>query len=313
MGSTILITPRSVTERGHPALGRLRDAGWEVRFCTRGKQPAEAELLQLLPDCVGYLAGVEPISARALEAAQQLKVIARNGTGVDNIDLAAAERLGIRVCRAEGANAQSVAELAIGLLFSLARSVPFSDRGIKAGGWERRLGIELSGKTLGVVGCGRIGRIVAQLALGVGLRVLAYDVVPDAAFAPAAAFRYASLDEVLSQSDVISLHAPPAPDGRPLLDSAAVAKLRCGTLVVNTARAGLVDAEALLAALANGQVAGLALDVFDVEPPADRRLASHDRVIATPHIGSYTRESVDRLVDVAVDHLLRELGERNVS
>ena len=106
----------------------------------------------------------------------------------------------------------------------------------------------------------------------------------------------------------ISLHAPAAPDGRPLLDAGAVAQLRPGSLVVNTARAGLVDAEALLAALANGHVAGLALDVFDLEPPTDRRLAGHDRVIATPHIGSYTRESVDRLVDVAVDHLLRELA-----
>ncbi|MCY2989892.1 MAG: phosphoglycerate dehydrogenase [Planctomycetota bacterium] len=308
MAGSILITPRSVTERGHPALGRLSDAGFAVRFCTRGKQPAEAELLQLLPDCVGYLAGVEPISARVLEAAKQLKVIARNGTGVDNIDLAAAERLGIQVCRAEGANAQSVAELTIGLVFALARSLPFSDHGIKGGGWERRLGSELSGKTLGVVGCGRIGRIVAQLALGLGLRVVAYDVFPEPKFLPAGDFRFASLDEVLSQSDVISLHAPAASDGRPLLDAGAVAKLRPGVLVVNTARAGLVDAEAMLAALANGHVAGLALDVFDLEPPTDRRLASHDRVIATPHIGSYTRESVDRLVDVAVDHLLRELA-----
>ena len=308
MAGSILITPRSVTERGHPALGRLSDAGFAVRFCTRGKQPAEAELLQLLPDCVGYLAGVEPISARVLDAAKQLKVIARNGTGVDNIDLAAAERLGIQVCRAEGANAQSVAELTIGLVFALARSLPFSDRGIKAGGWERRMGSELSGKTLGVVGCGRIGRIVAQLALGTGLRVVAYDVFPEPTFLPAGDFRFASLDEVLSQSDVISLHAPAASDGRPLLDAGAVAKLRPGVLVVNTARAGLVDAEAMLAALASGHVAGLALDVFDLEPPTDRRLAGHDRVIATPHIGSYTRESVDRLVDVAVDHLLRELA-----
>ncbi len=308
MAGSILITPRSVTERGHPALGRLSDAGLAVRFCTRGKQPAEAELLQLLPDCVGYLAGVEPISARVLDAAKQLKVIARNGTGVDNIDLAAAERLGIQVCRAEGANAQSVAELTIGLVFALARSLPFSDRGIKVGGWERRLGSELSGKTLGVVGCGRIGRIVAQLALGTGLRVVAYDVFPEPTFLPAGDFRFASLDEVLSQSDVISLHAPAASDGRPLLDAGAVAKLRPGVLVVNTARAGLVDAEAMLAALASGHVAGLALDVFDLEPPTDRRLAGHDRVIATPHIGSYTRESVDRLVDVAVDHLLRELA-----
>lgn len=308
MPKSILITPRSVTEGGHPALERLTAAGYQLLFCTRGKQPDETELLRLVPECVGYLAGVEPISARVLAAARQLSVIARNGTGIDNIDLAAAERLGIKVCRADGANAQSVAELAIGLILALARSVPFSDRGIKAGGWERRLGSELAGKTLGVVGCGRIGQIVARLALGLGWRVLAYDVLPNPALSLGAEFGFASLEEVLTQSDMFSLHVPASPDGQPLLDAAAIAKLRRGVLVINTARASLMDTEALLAALESGQVAGLAVDVFDVEPPADRRLAAHNRVIATPHIGSYTRESVARLVDIAVDHLLSELG-----
>jgi phosphoglycerate dehydrogenase-like enzyme len=300
----ILITPRSITKDGHPSLAALGDAGFELVFSTPGKQPSEEELLRLLPDCAGFLAGVEPITARVLEAAPQLKAISRNGTGVDNIDLAAAARLGIEVFRAEGANAQGVAELAVGLLFGLARWIPFSDRGIKAGGWERRLGIELDGKTLGLVGCGRIGRIVARLGLGLGMDVLGYDLYPEAAFAPSPKFRYATLEEVLQGSDVLSLHAPAQADGRPLLDAAALAMTRRGVLVINTARASLIDAGALWSALESGQVAGAALDVFDVEPPAAGPLIASDRVLATPHVGSYTRESVDRLVQIAVDNLL---------
>jgi len=306
--SRILITPRSLTKDGHPAFQILRDAGYEVVFCTAGKQPSEEELRTLLPGCAGYLAGVEPICARVLEAAPGLKVISRNGTGVDNIDLAAARRLGIAVCRAEGANAQGVAELAIGLLFALARAVPFSDRGIKAGGWERRMGVELEGKTLGLIGCGRIGRLVARMALGLGMRVLAYDVLPDKAFAPEERFRFGSLEEVLAEAHALSLHSPAQPDGRPILDETAFTRMRSGVLIVNTARAGLIDAEQLRLALAGGQVAGAALDVFEVEPPLGDALVGSDRVIATPHIGSYTRESVDRLVEVAVDNLLAHLS-----
>ncbi len=307
MSNKILITPRSLTKEGHPAFRALTDAGFELVFSTPGKQPSEEELLRLLPGCVGYLAGVEPVSARVLESAVGLRVISRNGTGVDNIDLAAAERLGIAVCRAEGANARGVAELTIGLVLALARSVPLGDRSVKAGAWERRLGMELEGKTLGLVGCGQIGRIVARLALGLGMRVVAYDVVCDPGFSPGAAFRYAPLDEVLEQSDVLSLHCPAQPGARPLLDSAAFARMRRGVLVVNTARASLIDYAALRRALADGQVAGAALDVFEPEPPAGNEPVESDRVIATPHIGSYTRQSVDRLVGIAVDHLLEHL------
>jgi phosphoglycerate dehydrogenase-like enzyme len=307
MSQRILITPRSLTKDGHPSFQALTDAGYELVYSTPGKQPSEEELLRLLPGCVGFLAGVEPITARVLESASQLRVISRNGTGIDNIDLAAAERLGIKICRAEGANAQGVAELTIGLLFALARSIPFSDQGIKAGGWERRLGMELEGKTLGLVGCGRIGRIVARLALGLGMRVIAFDVFRDPQFAVAQAFRYGTLDEVLAQADVISLHCPAQPNGQPLLDAAALSRMRRGVLVINTARASLIDNEALRVALESGQVAGAALDVFEPEPPVGSAIVVSDRVVATPHSGSYTRESVDRLVRVAVDNLLEHL------
>lgn len=303
----ILVTPRSLTRQVHPALRRLQEAGYQLVFCTPGQQPDESELRRLLPGCVGYLAGVEPVSAGVLETAPGLRVISRNGVGVDNIDLAAAQRLGIAVCKAVGANARGVAELALAHILALARWIPFSDHSLKEGGWERRQGLELIGKTLGLIGCGQVGRLVAKLALGFEMKVVAYDVLPDSSFAPSPDFRYAPLDQVIAQSDVLSLHCPAPADGRPLIDAAAFARMKPGVLLVNTARADLIDPVALASALHRGQVAGAATDVFKSEPPQDDPLLASDRVIATPHLGGYTEESVDRAVQIAVDNLLAQI------
>ncbi|OHB72959.1 MAG: oxidoreductase [Planctomycetes bacterium RBG_13_63_9] len=305
--SKILVTPRSLTSADHPALDRLRAAGFEVVFSSPGRQPTEQELLALVPGCVGYLAGVEKVTAEVLNAATDLKVISRNGVGVDNVDLDTAKRLNIRVCPAPGANARGVAELTIALILSLARSIPLSDRMIKGGDWQRRKGFELEGKTLGLVGCGRIGRLVAQMAIGIGMKVIAYDVCPDATFQPGGSFRFASLAEVLQRSDVISLHCPPPAEGTAVIDGDALKRTRKGVYLINTARYDLVDPVALAEQLEDGHVAGAALDVFAIEPPTDGTLTQNDRVVATPHIGGFTAESVDRAVQMAVDNLLDAL------
>ncbi|MFZ4395011.1 MAG: phosphoglycerate dehydrogenase [Kiritimatiellia bacterium] len=301
----ILVTPRSVTRNGHPQLQRLRERGWEVLFCKPGVQPSEDDLLALLPGCVGYLAGVEKISVRVLEAAKGLQVISRNGVGVDNVDLSAAERLGVKVMPAIGANSRGVAELTIGLILSLTRSIPFSDASLKRIEWQRREGIELEGKTLGFIGCGRIGREVAKMAAGLGMKTVVYDVVQD----PASGLRYAPMGEVVAGSDVLSLHCPAPADGQPLVDAVMIGKMKRGAYLVNTARYGLLDPAAVIAGLDSGWLAGLALDVFDVEPPVDNPLVKHPRVIATPHIGGYTAESVERAMAGAVDNLLMVLRE----
>ena len=304
----ILVTPRSVTRDGHPSLEKLHAAGFEIIFCQPGVQPDESELCALLPGCTGYLAGVEPVTSRVLAVATELRAISRNGTGVDNIDLAAAAARGIAVLRAEGANARGVAELTIGQLFALARLIPGGDAAMKRGAWERgNAGAEVEGKTLGLIGCGRVGKLVSRMALGCDMQVVAFDAFPDAAFQPAPAFRFALLDEVLASSDYLSLHCPPAADSRPVINAAALARMKPGTFLINTARYDICDPAAVLAALDSGHLAGLALDAFDTEPPTDLRLVQHPKVIATPHLGGYTRESIARAMSTAVDHLLAAL------
>ena len=313
----ILVTPLSVTAEGHPALERLTRAGFEIVMSPAGKMPAASDLKQLLPGCVGWLAGVEPITDDVLSAASDLRIISRNGTGIDAIDLESARRRGIEIRRADGANARGVAELAIGMILALARSLPFSDAAIKAGGWSRRKGFELEGKTLGVVGYGKIGRIVAALARGLGMQVVGHDpfaeklhLTSDLPIGGQAASDppLVKLDEVFALSHVITLHCPPPADGRPLVDARRLGLAKPGVVIVNTARHELVDIPALVAAIERGHVAGAALDVFDAEPPVERSHLASDRILATPHIGGFTDESVDRAVDVAVTNLLDALS-----
>ncbi|MCX7031200.1 MAG: phosphoglycerate dehydrogenase [Spirochaetes bacterium] len=305
----ILVTPRSLTKGGDPTLDLLRKAGYEVVFCTPGKSPDEAELARLLPGCVGWLAGVEKITDAVLAKAPALLAISRNGTGVDSIDLEACKRRGIPVLRAEGANARGVAELTLGLALALLRSIPFSDARMKAGGWERRQGAELEEKTLGVIGTGKIGKLVARFGLAVGMNVVGADRYPDAALSKTPGFRYAPVAELLAESDIVTLHCPHEPGAKPLVDAAALVSMKKGAYLVNTARSGLVDADAVLQSLADGRLAGYAADAYDTEPPAAHPLFAHERVITTPHVGAYTAESVARATRAAVDNLLAALGK----
>lgn len=305
----ILVTPRSVTRDGHPSLEKFKAAGFDVIFCQPGVQPDEAELSALLPGCEGYLAGVEPVTASVLAAATDLRVISRNGTGVDNIDLDAAAARGIAVLRAEGANARGVAELAMGQLLALARRISSSDAAMKRSVWERgSAGTEVEGKTLGLIGCGRVGKTVARMALGCDMQVVAFDAFPDTTFLPGAAFHFAPLEQVLAVSDFVSLHCPPAADGSQVFDAAAISRMKRGAFLINTARYDVFDPVAVLTALDSGQLAGLALDAFDTEPPTDQRLVQHPKVIVTPHLGGFTRESIDRAMHAAVDQLLAALA-----
>ncbi|MBJ6133064.1 phosphoglycerate dehydrogenase [Ochrobactrum sp. Q0168] len=307
MGQRILVTPRSLTAEPHPHIESLRNSGFEIVYSTPGKTPDEDELVRLVSDVSGWLAGVEPVSPRVIEAARALKAISRNGVGTDNLPVELLTERGIKVLIAEGANALGVAELAIGLIFSALRSIPQADTGIKAGGWPRQRGIEIRGRTVGVIGCGAIGGEVARMLVAVGARVLGYDPLKPDLGLSTGAFSFAEVDDIIAQADIITLHCPAPRDGSTLISRERLAAAKPGLILVNTARAKLIDDRAVIDALHSGQLSNYATDVFEQEPPLSLELAAHPRVIATSHIGGFTAESVDRATKIAADNLVAAL------
>ncbi len=249
------------------------------------------------------------IKARHIAAGKHLRVIVRGGVGVDNIDVAAAEAEGVRVMNTPGASSTSVAELALALMFALARQVPAASASMKSGAWDKKSfakGMELEGKTLGVLGVGRIGRALARKAAALGMVVIGAD----PALGETGSIDGLTLlhpDDVFRRADIVSLHIPKPPGTRAAIGPDELAKMKDGVFLVNCARGGVVDEAALLAALVSGKVAGAALDVFEVEPPKDLALVSHPRVIATPHVGASTVEAQARVGLEVAEILLAEL------
>lgn len=308
MGERILVTPRSLTERPHPAVEALRATGAEIVYSTPGKLPDEAELMRLVPDVTGWLAGVEPVSPAVVAAAKRLRVISRNGTGIDNLPLAELRARNIAVRTADGANARGVAELALAFMLGALRQLPATDQGMKRGEWPRLRGAEILGKVVGVIGCGAVGGTVARLAAALGAKILAFDPArPELGLSPGQ-FRWAAREEIFRLSDIITLHCPPDPGGLPVMDRTVLGTVKPGLILINTARASLVDETALIEALEARRVATYCVDVFDPEPPVHPGLHARADVIATAHIGGYTTESVDRATEAAVQNLAESLG-----
>lgn len=306
----VLVTPRSLSAGHHPGLDRLEEHGFAlVRPCP-GTMPTEADLMAALPGCCGWIAGVEPVSPRVIEAATHLQVIARNGSGVDNLPMDMLDRRGIVVKRAMAANANGVAELALALIFAAFRHIPSGDRSIRAGAWPRMMGREIAGASIGIVGLGAIGAAMAQKCLALGAHVVGFDpFCSPTSLLPHPAFRQvASLGELVRSVDALTLHIPHAPGAAPLLDAALLAHARPDLTVINTARAGLIDPAAMLAALRNGRVRAYATDVFATEPPALSNLLQHESCILSAHIGGLTIDSVERITRLTVDNLLAGLS-----
>ncbi len=247
------------------------------------------------------------ITAKVLEAAKNLKVIGRAGVGVDNIDLEAARERGITVVNAPQAATQAVAELVIGMMFALARSLTKADAAMKRGEWIKKklLGTELHGKTLGIIGIGRIGSRVGQLAKALGMEIVGYDpLIPAEEIERRGAKPLQTLDELYAVADVITLHVPLTPQTRGMISKEAFGKMKRGVIVLCAARGGVIDEDALLEALESGQVAGAGLDVFAKEPPGATPLVTHPNVLATPHIGAQTAEAQRRVaIDIATEVL----------
>ncbi|MFA4838638.1 MAG: D-2-hydroxyacid dehydrogenase [Candidatus Neomarinimicrobiota bacterium] len=273
----------------------LKDAGidFDIQFYEL------PELIRVIPNYDGILVrSATNVPKEVIDAGKNLKLIARAGAGIDNIDHKYAKLLGIPVLNTPAANSLSVAELVFAHLFALARFIPQANITMREGKWEKKSyakGIELSGKTIGIVGFGKIGQLVAKIALAIGMKVLAYDV---AEIKTDLDVKIVPLDELLRNSDFITLHTPKQP--HPLIGVHEIETMKTGVFIVNCARGGVIDEKALLSGLNSGKVGGAGLDVYSQEPPDNLELIRHPRVSATPHTGASTVEAQDRVgVEIA--------------
>ena len=309
----ILVTPTSFSrERVPVAWARLASFATEIVVNPTGKLLSEKDIPPLLAGVDGWIAGLDFITAEALrQAPDSLKVISRYGVGVERVDLAAAAERGITVTNTPGVNAEAVADLTLGLMLAVARRIPALDRQVKAGAWPRTTGMEMSGKTLGILGLGAIGKAVAKRAQGFSMRILAHDPWLDAAYAEQHGILPTGLDELLAESDIVSLHLPLTAETENILCAERIARMKSGAILINTARGGLADETALLAQLVTGHLGGLGLDAFAVEPPGDSPLFRFDNVVVTPHAGAHTAEATANMAIRSVENLMSVLSGRS--
>lgn len=300
--TTVAVTPRGFRQSVGTHREALAATGFEVRYPTVERPLTAPELRELVAGCAGVILGVDDAPATVLDGSD-LRVIVRFGMGMDNVDLAAARRNGIRVSRTLGATTTSVAELAFGLILAAARGTAEMDRTVRSGSWTRLTGLELSGRTLGLVGTGRIGQEVAGRARAFGMDVIGYDPVTTSGDIELVAF-----DDLIAQADVISIHAPLSDETHHLFDAAVLAAMRPSSILVNTARGGIVDEQALALALTTGPLRAAALDCFESEPLVRSPLLELPNVILTPHCGASTEEAVERAGVIAVEELVRGLA-----
>jgi D-3-phosphoglycerate dehydrogenase len=304
----ILLTTTSFqdTPGRHHAL--LAETGWEI-VTARGPL-SEADTLALVGDVDGYICGDDAITRAVLEKARpRLVVLSKYGIGVDKIDVASCTALGIPVLFTPGVNHTTVAEHTFLLLLALQKHLLFHCDSTRAGGWRRKTGHELLGKTIGIVGMGRIGREVAIRAAAFGMPVVGHDLFWDDSFAAAHGITRASdIDELFAVADVVSLHTNLTPETRRLVRDESIGRMKPGVIILNCARGEIVDTADMAAALASGRVAGYGTDVLDEEPPpADHPLLGLPTCIVTPHVGSRTSESVERQAVAAVTNLMRAM------
>jgi D-3-phosphoglycerate dehydrogenase len=288
----VLVTPTTFGLHDQRLCQELEAIVGEVIYNRRGRPLSSSELQELLPGCDGFIAGLDHVDRMALESTDRLKVIARYGVGIDNIDMETAARKKIIVTNTPHANAVSVAELTIALLLSLARSIPQVTAFVRDGEWPRLQGTVLAGKIIGLIGLGAVGMEVAHRLQAWQATLLAYDPFPDRDRALSLKVRLVELEVLIRRADFLSLHAPLLDATRHMVNADFLSRVKPGAYLINTARGEIVDEPALLDALNSGQLGGAALDVYSEEPPAaNSPLRRHPRVIATPHCGAHTDHS----------------------
>ena len=309
----ILVSPTSFKpDSSGPAAELLRDfvsrAGGEIIFNPHGRPLTEDELIPLLRGCSGFIAGLDFVTKNVIDSCGDLRVISRYGAGVDRVDLAAAQAKGIPVCNTPGANAQAVADLAFALIHCAARKVPMLDRKTRDGQWPRSTGIELYGKTIGILGLGAVGKGVAQRAQGFSMRVLASDPFINEQYAAEHNIAVSSFDGIITNADVISLHLPLTGETRHIISGEVMGRMKKGAILINSARGGLIDERAAHEHLKSGHLGGLGLDAYEEEPPKASPLFELDNVVLTPHTAAHTTEATANMAIMAVRNLVDVLS-----
>lgn len=269
----------------------------------------EDDLINHLKDCDAYMMSVDIVNERVLSECPKLKVLAKHGIGLDNIDIPAATRHHVPVCNTPGSNSGAVADMTFSLLLALCRKLVIADSAVRRNDFTQIMGTELSGKTIGIIGFGAIGKAVALRANGFGMKVLAYDKYMDMDFCGKHSVKPASLDEMIPVCDFFTIHLPLNPGTRNLLDSEAISKMKKGALIVNVARGGILDEEACAKALATGQLGGVGLDVYMHEPPdLSESIFNAPNVVFSSHMAGCTKESIARSAEMAAQNIVTILN-----
>jgi D-3-phosphoglycerate dehydrogenase len=301
----VLASPSSIGQISRKPFDLLEANGYEVITNPYGRKLTEDEVIEIAHDCIGIVAGVEPLTDRVMGALKHLKCISRVGVGMDSVDLDAAQKRGITVVNTPDGPTQAVAEMTLGMTMALLRRIPQAHHNLKQRIWKKETGNLLVGKRIGVIGLGRIGRKVSEIFRALGNEVIGFDLFPDKEWAESKGVWIDTLFGILGKADIITLHVPPAKDG-PVITSTCLAIVKDGTLIVNASRGGVVDEKALLDALVAGKLGGLACDVFS-EEPYDGPLCDLDNVVLTPHLGSYAKEGKLKMEIDAVENLIKQL------
>jgi len=286
---SILVTTSSFASYSSEPLKLLDEEGYKIELNQTGRKITSDELLSYAKGCEGLIAGTEQYSKDVLSRMENLKVISRLGVGIDNIDINETKKLNIKVFTTQTSPSLAVAELAIGSMLNLARKIPFMNQQMKVGKWEKSMGILFSQKTLGIVGLGTIGKKVAELLTGFNLKILAFDNIQDDEFSRKHGIDFCDLDELLRNSDFVSIHLNASKENHHLINKSKLNLMKEDAFLINTSRGEVVDEKAVEEALRKGRLGGAALDVFEKEP-YDGKLNGLENVFLTPHIGSYAKE-----------------------
>ncbi len=308
----IVITPRSFGKNNAEAFELLEKNGFEVVRNEKGSIYTEEEMIQLVKDADAVIAGVDPLNERVLSAAPKLKIIAKYGVGLDNIDLDYCKAHDIQVEITRGANSAAVADFAFALMLGLARRMVEIDKGCRAGDWSKKESLDVFGKKLGVLGLGAIGKGVVKRASGFDMDIYGYDVFRDDDFIHQYQINFTSVEEIFRECDFISIHLPLLKETEHLVDEKLLATAKKNLILINTARGGIVDEDALYRALKNKEIYGAGIDAFECEPASQSPLLELDNVILGSHCAASTQGAVDKMTSMATENVINYFKEKGL-